>query len=302
MDATRPEDVIGTGDDGFGAPARPGRLIEGPIGAPALEWIEAGPSGPGSSGAPSSGAPLLFLHGAFAGAWMWDEVFLPHFARRGRHVAAVSLRGHGRSEGRDRLRTASLADFVEDLERAVARCPAPPVLVAHSLGGLVAQRLVGRARLAGLVLMASLPPDGMALMGPRLALTEPLIWSEGVFGSLAKARGPVADAARRLLFTEGLPPGQIRRYAAMMRPESPRAFLDAHVPAPIVPAFAVGLPTLVMGGTLDRLVWLPSRLRTALYHGGEHVVVPGVGHFMQIDVGAEEVARRLLDWLERRGL
>ena len=37
-----------------------------------IEVIAAGP--------PDGGTPILFVHGAFAGAWMWDEVFLPYFA------------------------------------------------------------------------------------------------------------------------------------------------------------------------------------------------------------------------------
>ncbi len=68
------------------------RLIERRDG-PALEWIEAEPAGE------PRGAPLLFVHGAFGGAWMFEEIFLPHLARRGRRAAAVSLRGHGRSQG-----------------------------------------------------------------------------------------------------------------------------------------------------------------------------------------------------------
>ena len=27
--------------------------------------------------------PLLFVHGAYGGAWEWDEHFLPYFAERG---------------------------------------------------------------------------------------------------------------------------------------------------------------------------------------------------------------------------
>ena len=42
-------------------------------------------------------APLLFVHGAYTGAWCWDEYFLPYFAERGFEAHAVSLRGHGAS-------------------------------------------------------------------------------------------------------------------------------------------------------------------------------------------------------------
>jgi pimeloyl-ACP methyl ester carboxylesterase len=260
---------------------------------PQLEILHAFPEGP------RRGAPLLFLHGAFTGAWSWREVFLPFFARRGREALALSFRGHGGSGGRDGLNTATLSQYEDDIRRALALCPEPPVVIAHSLGGLVAQRLIGRTPMRALVLLASLPPDGLALVSPRLVLTEPVIWVEALLGSMTRQKGPVSDATSRLLFSEGLPAERVARYSAMMTPESPRALSEAHLPSFICPALMLGLRTLVIGGGLDRLVWRASTLRTAFYHGAEHQCVDSVGHFMQLDLGAEEVARRILDWVDR---
>ena len=39
--------------------------------------------------------PLLFVHGAWHGAWCWDEHFLDFFAAHGYAAHALSLRGHG---------------------------------------------------------------------------------------------------------------------------------------------------------------------------------------------------------------
>ena len=43
--------------------------------------------------------PLLFVPGAFHGAWCWDVHFLDYFAQHGYTAYAVNLRGHGNSEG-----------------------------------------------------------------------------------------------------------------------------------------------------------------------------------------------------------
>lgn len=272
------------------------RMLSGRPGRPALEFVGAEPAGG------RTGAPILFVHGAFAGAWMWREVFMPFFARRGRFCAALSLRGHGGSEGRAALREARLSDLRDDLTRAFAEFSEPPVVVAHSLGGLLAQQLIGRERMRALVLLGSLPPEGLMLEGPRLALTDPHIWLEAVTGSVADSRRTVGLAAHQLLFSEGLPPEKIARYAAMLTPEAPRALIDAHVPGPVIPAFLAGVPSLVVGGDRDRLVWLASTLRTALYHGAEHRTAQGMGHFLQLDPGADDVARGVLDWLDARGV
>jgi pimeloyl-ACP methyl ester carboxylesterase len=76
---------------------------------------------------------------------------------------------------------------------------------------------------------------------------------------------------------------------------------EAHLPRPVMSAIAAGLPTLVLNGNADRLVWPATAFRTALYHGAEHHLFDG-GHFLMLDPVAEEVARRVLDWLEERGL
>ena len=80
------------------------------------------------------------MHGSFSDARVWDENFLPYFARRGYAAHAVSLRGHGRSEGHQHLHTWRLSDYVADLTQAVATLPAPPVLIGHSMGGMVLQK------------------------------------------------------------------------------------------------------------------------------------------------------------------
>ncbi|WP_346767067.1 alpha/beta hydrolase [Enterovirga aerilata] len=276
-------------------PALAARLLAAP-GEPALELIEAEPDG--SAG----GAPLLFVHGAFAGAWCWAEHALPFFGRRGRRAAAVSLRGHGGSDGRDRLRRSGLDDMLRDVRRAVEAMPEPPVVIGHSLGGYLAQLLIGSARMRALVLVGSLPPDGMALVGPRLAMTETRIWSEALAATLANSRAAIDLAGLEILFGEGVPREEALRYGARLIPESPRALAEAHLPRPVLPAFLAGLPTLVLNGAADRLVWPATAFRTALYHGAGHRLFEAGGHFLMLDPCAEAVARHILEWLARRDL
>ena len=81
----------------------------------ALEVIDKGQT------SPTHPVPLLFVHGAFHGAWCWDEHFLDFFAAKGYRALAVNLRGHGEQPA-DRI--AELAarshDYVDDV-RAVGR-------------------------------------------------------------------------------------------------------------------------------------------------------------------------------------
>ena len=69
--------------------------------------------------------PLLFLHGAFAGAWCWDEHFLPWFAGHGYDAYALSFRGHGESVGAEQLDNYGISEYVEDLRAVLSDLPAP---------------------------------------------------------------------------------------------------------------------------------------------------------------------------------
>ena len=71
---------------------------------------------------------LLFVHGAFHGAWCWAEHYLPWFAVQGWPSHALSLRGHGGSGGADGIRDYTLDDYCEDVTGAMARIGAPVVL------------------------------------------------------------------------------------------------------------------------------------------------------------------------------
>ena len=264
-------------------------------GAPALEVVEAEPEGTGV------GAPILFVHGAFGGAWMWREIFLPYFARRGRASMAVSLRGHGASQGQEQLRTTRLSDYCADVRCALMECKEPPIIVAHSLGGLLAQMLIGREEMRALVLLASLPPEGLMLNSLRLALTHPQVWLEAFLGSVTTSKLPIRMAAHHGLFSEALPREQVARYSSKMVPEAPHALAEAHLSHPVFSATVFGIPTLVISGSRDPLVSCASGWRTALYHGAEHRTAEGIGHFPHLDAGAETVAHDVLDWIEELG-
>ncbi len=117
---------------------------------------------------------MLFVLGINVGAWVWDGHFLDHFAEAGFDAHAVSLRGHGRSWGSERIREWTVADYVDDLCEATGRIQGSVVLVGHSLGDAVVQKFVQRGgRAAGMALMASVPPWGLAPSTFRMAARSP---------------------------------------------------------------------------------------------------------------------------------
>src|SRR5690349_18882218 len=109
---------------------------------------------------PAHPVPLLFVHGAWHAAWCWDEHFLTYFADKGYRAAAVSFRGHGNSSTDKALRACTVADYVADVRAAADTLDTPPVVIGHSMGGLIVQKYLECNEAPAGVLMASIPPHG----------------------------------------------------------------------------------------------------------------------------------------------
>jgi len=246
--------------------------------------------------------PLLFLHGAFAGAWCWDEHFLPWFAKHGYDAFALSFRGHGASVGQDELDGLGIADYVADVRAVLEDLPAPPVIVGHSMGGFVAMEHLMEATAAGLVLMASVPPGG--LLGPSLSLTA---WNPRLTMELALIQNisPVFATPAGLhqaLFSRATCKTRSAQHYGRMNQESRRATLDMHNPLRIDTAgFDAEMPILVLGAEHDTLI-SPAFVRsTARTLRARAEILADTGHGIMLDAHWERAAERILFWLRANG-
>lgn len=241
--------------------------------------------------------PILFVHGANCAAWVWEENLLPDLADRGFEVHAVSLRGHGRSEGRHLLPWMSLSDYVTDLVATVANIGRPPVLVGHSMGGMVVQKYLERFAAAGAVLMASVPPEGLFLTSTTLLMRDPVLFSEI---TCLQTIGPWMPAAypiiRKVLFSPDMPEERVRDYFKRWQPESGRVVMDM-LGLDLPRGQHSSCPMLVLGAADD--VFIPPTLveTTARHYGAPSEIVPHIAHAMMLEPGWRRVADRLADWV-----
>ncbi|GAA0136216.1 hypothetical protein YSY43_30570 [Paenibacillus sp. YSY-4.3] len=101
--------------------------------------------------------PLLFVHGAFTGSWMWSK-YIPHFIGEGWKCYVMNLRSHYKSRLMDMTKITFedyLGDIREVIKEVVAECGAAPILIGFSMGGILGQKLAETVELAGLVLIDS---------------------------------------------------------------------------------------------------------------------------------------------------
>lgn len=106
-------------------------------------------------------SPVVMIHGAFCGGWVFEKFRTP-FEDAGHSVHAPDLRHHTRAKTTSpELGRTGMKDYTADILALVKSLNAPPVLVGHSLGGLIAQMVASQTTVKALVLLAPCAPWGV---------------------------------------------------------------------------------------------------------------------------------------------
>ena len=252
--------------------------------------------------------PLLFVHGGSHGAWCWKEHFLPYFAEKGFSSYALSFRGHGESEGRENLSSLSLADYAEDVFQVLQKIPEKPVLLGHSLGGSVVQKVWFEHpdALRAIVLLSSPPPTGMLKewmkiapprfrmlyklnmynRGKRVTTAEKVIERILFPFSAPTGQNPIfpAKVAERLFLPRGLSPEKKRAYLEQLQPESLVA-AEGMIRQELNPsAVDREMPLFILGSEKDAFFSKKLAFLTADAYQKQATILPDLCHDMMLDL------------------
>ncbi|MDX2137373.1 MAG: alpha/beta fold hydrolase [Chloroflexota bacterium] len=245
--------------------------------------------------------PLLFMHGAWHGAWCWDEFFLPYFASKGYSAHALSLRGHGKSGGSTWL--ARIPDYVADLTLVARTLPTPPVLIGHSMGGYITQKFLETNSAPAAVLLASIPVMGARRFIFKSMLQHPIDALRALPGLNAGTFVDTPAKARRDFFSVSMPEEQVQRYSAQIGAESALIISDIIGLTMALPKVErITTPMLVLAAQNDAVFTVDEEQATARAYKAEFQVFPGMAHDMMLEAGWQAVADRILGWLQARGL
>lgn len=245
--------------------------------------------------------PVVMIHGGFCGPWAWDR-FAARFRDQGYQVLTPALRHHNGDKPPQALATTSLTDYAADLDELIAGLDTPPILLGHSMGGLLAQILAARAKIAGAVLLAPSSPWGV----PPSTLFEigaahGLMLRVGFWATILEPNFAVAAAHSLDRFAKA----EREEVFARFVPESGRATfeilhwaLDMRR-ASEVDARKVTSPLLFLAGEQDRISPPGTVARAAALYKDRAVyeTLPGMSHWLVGEPGWEKVCDRALAWL-----
>jgi pimeloyl-ACP methyl ester carboxylesterase len=244
---------------------------------------------------------VIMVHGAFCGGWAFDPFRQP-FEAAGYDCLTPDLRAHGAGDSRSASAGVSMSDYAEDIAALVLAQDTPPILIGHSMGGLVAQMAASRAAVSALVLLAPSPPWGIAGGSLEEAASALSLYALGAYWLQAIEPD---YAAARLYSLDRLEKVDRKAIFARMVPESGRAmwetlnwWLDPFMTTNVG---KIAAPALAVSGGRDMIHPTYTVKQTADKIGADTLDFPNMSHWLLAEPGWDAVARACLDWLGTLG-
>lgn len=264
----------------------------------------------------TSPVPVLFIHGLWLHATSWQP-WIDLFGQHGYAPSAPGWPGDPETVEESRQNPESIAghgidDVVEHYASIIRGMATRPVLVGHSFGGLIAQKLLGQdLALAAVAIDAAqikgvLPLPLSALRSTLPVFKNPANKHRAVFLSAEQFRfafgNAISEEESDALFERWTIPAPGKPLF-----EAAAANFSPHSPAKVATANSGRGPLLLVSGGKDHTV--PESVTRATLKQYRHseavtdfLAFPDRGHSLTVDDGWREVADAVLAWLGRQTL
>lgn len=230
---------------------------------------------------------LVFVHGFMQGAWCHSN-WLKTLHEAGIAAVAIDVRGHGGLPNED-LFTAGFNEYGDDVAAIAQTFDHPPVLLGHSMGGLMVGVAVTRTPAFGLVLLTPSPPANL----PGAEAVKPVDETR-----------PILAADEKTVREKFLPNHEGQDISAMLErqcPESSVATNDRYKLRVPVDVSKINCPALCILAGRDWPLTHPPRQDAAVgaFYEAEHVHLPDAAHCLMIDVDWQPGLDVILEWYNR---
>lgn len=251
---------------------------------------------------------IVFITGAFVSNDCWNE-WITHFQARGyqtfapawpnKDAPACTLR---QSQPNPAIAALRLEHLTTYFKKFVAALPQKPILIGHSMGGLITQLLIQEGLAVAGVAIHSLQPQGIFTF--KFSFYKAGWPALGYFTNASKSY-LMSFTEWQYAFTNGMPfETQKDGYYNLLIPESKRVVRDAATSAAKVDFTKAHAPLLFIAGSKDHFI--PASLNYTNYKKysdtqsiTDYKEFPGRNHFVLGQPGWQEIADHIVNWLHQ---
>lgn len=250
---------------------------------------------------------IFMIHGMWGSGDIWDNYKI-YFEALGYRVITPTLRLHGenyRAVAPEALGTVSILDYAADLEQDIRALDEKPIIIGHSMGGLIGQILASRGLAEKLVLLTSAPPAGILALRPSSTRTFLSVLS--TWGFWKKPMRLTFEEAKYGILGLLSPEQQAAEYAKYSFESGQAAYeiafwiLDGKK-ATHVDTKSVTCPVLVIAGGKDKIVPASVVKQIAKKYEKTTAVTFKLyeehAHAIQRQKGWQDIAGFVADWLK----
>lgn len=246
---------------------------------------------------------IFMIHGMWGSVRLYWDNWKAFFEARGYRCLTPTLRFHNIDPGEEpdpRLGTTSVLDYVEDLENEISKLEETPIVMGHSMGGLLAQVLGSRGLAKALVLLTPASPRGINAL--KFSVIRSFIGPLTRWGFWRKPN--------KLSFKS-----YVYAVLHLMSPEEQRELYDRCVYESGRAAAEIGFwlfdknratevdeskmmcPVLVIAGEEDRITPVSVSRKVAEKYGATYKEFPNRAHWVIGEPGWEEIAEYVAGWM-----
>ena len=250
---------------------------------------------------------IVLIHGTWCDGTVWGE-FVDELEKLGLNVYTPTLRYHDLpyEEVEKKVADVSLDEFTDDIVDFIETLDEDPIVLGHSLGGLLAQKVAMRTKTKGLILMGTAPAAGIFAFYPSMVICfykHFLRW-----GFWKKSMPPYKHAFYDYCMNNQDEADKEREFSKLV-PESGFTYFQMALPfldkqkGAYIDFDKVNEPVLVITGSEDKMVH-PSIARATAkrYKNATLNVIEGSDHMYEAPKFRNKTVEAIDEWLKSNKL
>lgn len=262
---------------------------------PSLWYCPPGVRGPAKS-------PILMVHGMWGWHWSWSN-FVQTFSQAGYPCYTVDLIGHGsHTRQNPPLGNLKIEHYVAELKKIIEYITTShnndkPLVIGHSMGGLIVQKSLESTPAAALILISSAVPKGIFSPPPLRSLLILLkYFCKSFFTHLVMPN----DKEIYYLVFHYMQGEELQMALERVVPEYSRAYRQTILSQIAVKSGAISCPILILGGAQDRMITLNSNQKLAQKYNAPIKIFDNASHWIIRDHLWPDVCNYILEWIEHK--